>query len=571
MGYAGWKFPAPLWYFCSMLKQLRIRDFAIIDTITMNFEPGFNVLTGETGAGKSIIVDALSLTLGARAQTDTIKTGKSETTVEAYFDVIAGLYLERLGIPAGDGVILRRNLSAGGKSRAYINDTMVNVQTLLEIGRSLVDIHGQHEHQSLLSSDNQRAMLDAYGKLIPERAELEEMFQEVQSLRRELSLLTSNIRDKEQRIDLLKFQIGEIDTASLQTGEKEALISERAILANFARLKELTDTAYLLLYSGDGSSSEKLSAALAMIREIARIDHGVAETLDLLESARPLVEDAAVSLRRHKDRYDDDPQRLESVEERLDLIKRLEKKYGEGTEGILRHREEAAAEMEKLTLSDERVRELENELLGKDKRLHEIAARLSSKRKEVAKKIARSVKAVLGELAMEKADFVVEVKAAPLSSAGTDDVDFLFTANKGEPPKSLSRVASGGELSRIMLALKGTLAEVDRIPVLIFDEVDAGIGGRTAESVGVRLKNLAKRHQVLCITHLPQIAAMADHHIMIEKGERKEGVYVTLKELSPGEREEEIARMLSGKVTDISRRHARELLARELRSQEKLI
>ncbi len=554
-----------------MLRQVRIRDFAIIDTLTMDFEPGFNVLTGETGAGKSIIVDALGLTLGARAQTDAIRTGKSETMVEAYFDIPAGPHLERLGIPAEDGIILRRNLSAGGKSRAYVNDTMVNVQTLLEIGRSLVDIHGQHEHQSLLSSDNQRTMLDAYGKLLEERAELEGMFHKVQSLRHELSTLTSNLREKEQRIDLLKFQINEIDAASLKTGEKEALTEERAILANFARLKELTDNAYLLLYSGEGSSSEKLSAAVAMLKEIARIDHGVAETLDLLESARPLVEDAAVSLRQHKDRYDADPQRLESIEERLDLIKRLEKKYGEGIEGILKHREEAATEMEKLTLSDERVRELEHELSGKEKMLYERASRLSANRKEVAKKIAGSVKAVLGELAMEKADFVVEVKPVPLSSTGTDSVDFLFTANTTEPPKPLSRVASGGELSRIMLALKGTLAEVDRIPVLIFDEVDAGIGGRTAESVGRRLKNLAKRHQVLCITHLPQIAAMADHHIMIEKRERKEGVYVKLTKLSPKEREEEIARMLSGKVTDISLKHARELLGRQLRSQERLI
>jgi len=554
-----------------MLMQLRIRDFAIIDTLAIRFEPGFNVLTGETGAGKSIIVDALSLTLGARAQTDAIRTGKNETTVEAYFDVPAGPHLERLGIPSENGVILRRNLSSGGKSRAYVNDTMVNVQTLLEIGRSLVDIHGQHEHQSLLFTDNQRTMLDAYGKLLDERTELEGMFHEVQSLKHELSTLTSNIREKEQRLDLLKFQISEIDAASLKAGEKEALTEERAILANFAKLKELADSAYLLLYSGEGSSSEKLSAAVAMIKEISRIDHGVAETLDLLESALPLVEDATVSLRRHKDRYDGDPQRLESIEERLDLIKRLEKKYGEGIEGILKHRDGAAEELERLTLSDERVRELENELAGKDKRLNDLASRLSVKRKEVAKKIAYSVKGVLGELAMEKADFAVGIKPAPLSSTGMDGVEFLFTANKGEPPKPLSRVASGGELSRIMLALKGTLAEVDRIPVLIFDEVDAGIGGRTAESVGRRLKNLAKRHQVLCITHLPQIAAMADHHIMIEKGERKEGVYVKLKKLSPKEREEEIARMLSGKVTDISLRHARELLGRELRPQEKLI
>lgn len=554
-----------------MLVRLQIRDFAIIDTLSIAFEPGFNVLTGETGAGKSIIVDALGLTLGARAQLDVIRTGRSETTVEAHFDVPAGPHLDRLGIPAEDGIIMRRNLSSSGKGRAYINDTMVNVQTLLEIGKSLVDIHGQHEHQSLLSAENQRMMLDAYGKLLGERSELEELFRDVQSMRDELSSLTANIRDKEQRIDLLRFQIGEIDAASLRPGEIEALTEERAILGNLVKLRELADNAYHLLYSGDGSSSEKLSSSIAMLREMARIDHAVSETMDLLESALPLVADAAVSLRQHKDRYDGDPERLEGIEERLDLIKRLEKKYGKGIEGILKYHEEATEELAGVALSDERVKELEGLMAAKEKMLHERAARLSAMRKEVAGKIEVSVKRVLRELAMEKSDFAVEIKAVPLSSAGMDGVEFLFSANRGEPPKPLNRVASGGELSRIMLALKGTLAEVDNIPVLIFDEVDAGIGGRTAECVGRRLKNLAKRHQVLCITHLPQIAAMADHHVMIEKGERKDGVYVKLKTLAPGEREEEIARMLSGKVTDISLRHARELLGRGMRSQEKLL
>lgn len=548
----------------AMLRQLRIRDFAIIDTLTMDFGPGLNVLTGETGAGKSIVVDALGLTLGARAQTDMIRTGKNETTVEAYFDVPSHEQLERLGITAEDGIILRRNLSSAGKGRAYINDTMVNVQTLFEVGRSLVDIHGQHEHQSLLSTENQRAMIDAYGKLLDERGDLEKLFHEVQSIRHELSTLRSGIREKEQRTDLLRFQMQEIDAASLRAGETEALTEERAILANLSKLNELTEGAYLLLYSGEGSSSEKLSLAISMLKEVSRIDQGIAETLALLESALPLVQDAATSLRSYGDRYDADPGRLDDVEERLELIKRLERKYGEGIEGILQHRDDAVKELETLAFSDERVRELDGLLAEKEKELHERASRLSARRKEISKKVADAVKGVMGELAMEKADFVIEVKAAPLSPTGLDGVEFLFSANTGEPPKPLLRVASGGELSRIMLALKGTLAEVDRIPVLIFDEVDAGIGGRTAESVGRRLKNLARRHQVLCITHLPQIAAMADRHIMIEKVQRREGVYVRLKELSRKEREEEIARMLSGKVTDISIKHAKELLGTEL-------
>ena len=546
-----------------MLRQLGIKDFAIIDTLTLRFEPGFNVLTGETGAGKSIIVDALGLTLGERAQTDMIKTGKNETTVEAFLDIPAHPFLERLGIPSNDGIILRRTLSSSGKSRAYINDTMVNVQTLLDLGRSLVDIHGQHEHQSLLSPDNQRTVLDAYGKLTNARTEVAELFHEVQSLTRELSLLKTDSREKQQRLDLLKFQINEIESASLEMGEVEKLREERAILANLAKLNELTDSAYLLLYGADGSSSEKLSLALSILREVSQIDHGMSEVLHLLESAMPLVEDAAGSLRHYRDKYDMDPKRLAHIEDRLDFIKSLERKYGNGIEEILRYRDEGMQELQRLTLSDERIIELGDELKEKEKGLHERAQQLSGMRREISKKIERAVKGVLKELAMEKAEFVIDVKPVPLSSAGMDSVEFLLSANRGETPKALSRIASGGELSRIMLALKGILAEVDRIPVLIFDEVDAGIGGRTADSIGMRLKTLGRRHQVVCITHLPQIAAMADHHLKVDKVTRKEGVYVKVNELSWEERVEEIARMLSGKVTEISLTHARELLGSE--------
>lgn len=545
-----------------MLKQLRIRDFAIIDSLTVNFHPGLNVLTGETGAGKSIIVDALGLTLGERAHTDMVRTGKKETAIEAYFDVSAQPLLDRIGIPANEGVIIRRTLSAAGKSKAYINDTMVNVQTLLEFGRSLVDIHGQHEHQSLLSTDNQMSMLDAYGKLLDDRAEVEGLFIKAQSLRQELAVLKKDIKEREQRTDLLNFQINEIDASALKPGETETLKEERTILANLAKLNELTDSARELLYSGEGSSSEKLSAALSLAKEMSRIDPAAGEVLHLLESALPLVEDAGVSLRRYREKYDMDPGKLEEIEDRLELIRKLERKYGEGIETILKHRDGAEKELQKLTFSDERLKDLEDELEKREEVLSAKAARLTEMRKGVSGKIGKAVRAVLGELGMEKAEFAIDIKAAPLSSSGADTVEFLFSANKGEPPKSLARVASGGELSRIMLALKEILAEVDRVPVLIFDEVDAGIGGRTAESIGTKLRDLGGRHQVLCITHLPQIAAMAHYHVMIEKAQRKEGICVKVKELSDEDREEEIARMLGGKVTDISLKHAKELLKR---------
>lgn len=552
-----------------MLRHLKIKNLAIIDELFIEFKPGLNVLTGETGAGKSIIVDALGLALGERAQSEIIRAGREEAIAEAYFEIPDYPFLERLSIPSDNGIITRRIISSSGKNKAYINDTMVNVQTILDLGRSIVDIHGQHEHQSLLSTDRQIDMLDAYGKLLGTRSELEKLFRETESIRKELSELKSNLKEKEHRLDLLRFQTDEIDTASLKAGEYETLTEERSILTNLSKLNELTETAFSLLYGEDGSASEKLSAAMSMLREVSQIDHSASEILSLLESATPLIEDSILSLRGCRDKYDIDPKRVDAVEDRLDLIKRLERKYGEGIDNILKYREDAVEELQGLEFSDERIKELEDGLSKKEHDLNGIASRLSEMRREVSKKTEAAVTAVLKELAMEKAEFRVDIKACPVSTTGADAIQFLFSANKGEPPKPLHKVASGGELSRIMLALKGILAEVDRIPVLIFDEVDAGIGGTTAKHVGMRLKSLAKRHQVLCITHLPQIAALADNHMMVEKVQKKDGVCVKINNLQAKEREEEIARMLSGKITDISLKHARELLNGE--SGEKTI
>lgn len=545
-----------------MLRELRIRDFAIIDDLTVRFQPGLNVLTGETGAGKSIIVDALGLALGERAQSGLVRAGRAEAAVTALFETDAPPLLDRLGISPDDGIILRRLVAATGKSRAYISDTPVNIQTLLELGRSLVDIHGQHEHQSILSTEQQRTLLDASGGIAAERAAFGELFRFVQGLQAELESLSRDTREKEQRIDLLRFQINEIDAAALREGEREALEEERAILSNLARLTELTDSAYSLLYGADGSAVEKVSAAAARLREVARIDQGISEVLGLLESAQPLLDDAASTLRSYRERYDADPRRLEAVEERLDLIRRLERKYGEDIAAVMSFREKAGQELASLAGSDERIGEIRSRLAVLEKELAEKAANLSARRRAAAIGIETAVKAVLKELAMGKAGFSVGLRPAPLTASGQDSVEFLFSANEGEPLKPLARIASGGELSRVMLAIKETLADADRIPVLIFDEVDAGIGGRTAEHVGRRLRSLGRRHQVIAITHLPQIAAMADHHIVIEKTRRKDGVYVTVTEPTAGEREAEIARMLSGKITDISLEHARELLGK---------
>ena len=542
-----------------MLKELIIKNFAIIDDLTVRFESGFNVLTGETGAGKSIIVDALGIALGSRARSDLVRSGEKEATVQAYFEV-EGDNIPDLGIDTFDSLILRRSVAYGGKSRAYINDTMVSLQSLLDLGRSLVDIHGQYEHQSLLSLDKQKLLLDSYGKLHSDREMVESLYKEVQKLEKEKNDLKQKVKERAQKLDLLRFQIHEIDAASLKLGEKESLTEEKTILSNLSRLKELTEMAYSTLYDSEGSCTEKLSSVIAKVRDMSSIDSGVSDTLNLLESAFPFIEDAAISLRGLKDRNDLEPDRLSAIEERLELIKNLEKKYGEGIETVLRYRNDAEGELKVLEMTDERLDFIDAELKEKEDKLMKTSDTLSEKRRIIAKKIEELVMNELRELAFSNAEFRIDIRDVPITSTGINRVEFLFSANPGEPPKPLSRVASGGELSRVMLALKSILADVDNMPVLIFDEVDAGIGGKTAGRVGKKLKAISNNHQVLCTTHLPQIASLGDFHLKINKDQKGERVYVEVRELIGSERLDEIARMLSGKITEVSLRHAKELL-----------
>jgi len=552
-----------------MLKELKIKNLAIIDDLTVRFGSGLNVLTGETGAGKSIIVDALGLALGDRAQSDLIKSGASEASVQAFFELKDYSCLPDVGIDTEDGLLLRRVISSGGKSRAYINDTMVTLQTLSAAGKSLVDILSQHEHQSLLTPEKQRTLLDSYGKLQPDQEKVGSLFHEVQALKNRLTELKEKLRERAHRLDLLKFQIREIDSASLKVGEKEALEEERKILANLTRLTELTAAAYSLLYDSEGSCAEKLAKVVSHLRDISSIDSGMEETLQIVESAMPLIEDASIALGRYRDRFDFEPGRFEAVEDRLDLLRKLEKKYGEDAGAVLAYRDAASEEMQGIESADERLAAIETELRAKEEELFRAAGKLSEKRTKAAGNIEKLISGTLRELAFSDAEFRIDIRKEQdsegnfrVSAAGIDRIEFLFSANPGEPPKQLSRIISGGELSRVMLSLKSILADVDNTPVLIFDEVDAGIGGKTAGSVGKKLDLLSKKHQLLCITHLPQIASRGDVHLRIEKQEKNGRVRVEVKDLSGKDREDEIARMLSGTVTEISRRHAGELLER---------
>jgi len=543
-----------------MLKELRIKNLAIIDDLKVRFQKGLNVLTGETGAGKSIIVDSLGLALGGRSQSELVRSGEKEAVVQAYFEPVEGTELPDIGIDPSAGLILRRAISVSGRSRAYINDTMVSLQSLAEFGRSLVDIHGQHEHQSLLSVDRHRLFLDAFGRLQEDTSRVGMLFREVSAMKKELADLKEKVKERAHRFDLLRFQIREIDGSSLRAGEKEELVEKRTMLSNLARLRELAETAYAAIYSSEGSCIERLSYIIIKVREMLSSDPSVSEILNMLESGLPLIEDAAVSLRHHKEKYDIEPASLADVEDRLESIAKLEKKYGEGIENIIRYRDDAEKELKELGSADEKIDTYEQELGKKQEGLLSLGSSLSGKRKKTARRIEELVVKELKELAFGKAEFVIEVLPDTISASGADRVEFLFSANPGEPPRPLAKIASGGELSRVMLALKSILADFDSIPVLIFDEVDAGIGGKTAVSVGKKLREIANKHQVLCATHLPQIASQGDTHLKIEKAQRGGRVGVEVKELSGAERVTEVARMLSGKVTEVSLKHAQELI-----------
>lgn len=545
-----------------MLKELRIKNLAIIDDLTVRFAKGLNVLTGETGAGKSIVVDALGLSLGDRAQSDLVMSGESEAVVQAYFDLDNFDDLRDLGIDASDGLLLKRVISSGGKSRAYINDSMVTLQTLSSVGKSLVDILSQHEHQSLLTQETQRTLLDSYGKLLPEKELVEKLYYEVHALKIRHAELRDKSRERAQRLDLLRFQLNEIESASLKPGEKEALEDERKILANMNKLTELTEAAYSALYESEGSCSERLSKVVSMLREMSAIDGSISEALQLVEAAMPLVEDASISLGRYRDRFDFEAGRLEHIEDRLDHIKKLEKKYGQKIDAIMMHMDRVRAELQEIESADENLASVEAELKIREEELLKAASALSEKRRKTAQKIEKLITSTLRELAFGKAAFSIEMKTGAVGPSGMDKIEFIFSANPGEPMKPLSKIISGGELSRVMLALKSILADVDDVPVLIFDEVDAGIGGKTAESVAKKLALISAGRQLLCITHLPQIASRGDFHLKIEKKETGNKVHVEVKELDGKERQDEIARMLSGTITEISRRHAEELLER---------
>lgn len=563
-----------------MLLELRIKNFAIIDDLSINFESGINVLTGETGAGKSIIVDAIGLILGDKSSSDSVRTGAKEASIEAYFSKKNLAFFEELNINSDDGIIIRRNISAQGKSRAYINDISVSLPTLTAVGECLIDIHGQHEHQGLLKKDNHLVFLDSIAGLSESTTFMNALYNEVVSLRNKVAELKERVRERNQKIDFLRFQINEIDSANLRSGEKESIEEEMRILLNLNRLRESSEAAYSILYDSEGSCLEQMTDAISKMRDMANFDMDANEPLDIVESITPQLKDAILLIRRLKDKYEIDPKRLSELDERLDLIKRLEMKYGNGVDEVLKYRDKIEEDLKTIEHAEDQKEALESELILKEKELKMLAEELSLKRQTASKKMEKMVVSELHKLGFQKAEFKVVIKKRDtIMASGIDDIEFLFSANAGEPARPLIKVASGGELSRIMLALKCVeinggfkdssgqgvnltrTLEPSNPQTLIFDEVDAGIGGVTAQHVARRLKDISNKYQVICVTHLPQIAAMADNHLKVEKTVENGFVKVSVVHLSGNERQDEIARMMSGNITEVSLKHAAELLS----------
>jgi DNA repair protein RecN (Recombination protein N) len=549
-----------------MLHALHIENLAIIDRLEVAFEAGFNALTGETGAGKSILIDALNLALGERADISLIRAGAEKLRVNAVFEVPNDpelhALLGELGVEPEDGLLyLSREVHTSGRSMARINGQPVPVSALKALGERLIDMHGQHEHQSLLKPSSHLEFLDRWlgEPALKLRQQVREAVSALRQTERELQEIVAREREREQMLDLYRFQVDEIRAANLQVGEDEQLETEARRLVNAEKLVALAGNAYDALMGEHGAYDQAASAS-RNLTEIARIDPSVSPWGEMLESALVQLEEVAHNLRAYAESIEYDPARLEAVIERQELIKRLKRKYGDTIEAVLQYADEAAAKLHALETQTERRAELEAELARLQESAHALCEQLSALRRDGAQRFANAVQTVLRTLAMERAQFTVEVRPKPMDATGADSVEFLFSANPGEPPRPLSKIASGGEMSRVMLALKTVLADAAPVPTLVFDEIDAGIGGRTAHAVGEQIAQLARHCQILCVTHLPQIACRANHHLLIEKHTDGAMTRVAVQPLTGEARVQEIARMLAGTPTETALQHARELL-----------
>jgi len=553
-----------------MLLELRIRNFAIIEELNLSFSRGLNIITGETGAGKSIILNAVHLLLGDKAGEELIRSSEEVASIEALFDISSNREIkDRIqekapklrGTGEGDSFLVRRMLSRSGRGKVFLNENLITLGMLSEVGEKLLSIYGQHEHQSLQRMETHIDILDEFGGLLGLRGEFQDHFEQLLSLSEEVKRIREEKERGARERELMAFQLKEIEGSGIRIGEEEALKEERRVLSHARRLMDFTHTFEEVLCEGEGSALEKVQSILRQGREMVGIDPSLIEVMKSLEATSIQLEEAALALRDYSRRIEINPVRLEEVENRLEAIDHLKRKYGSTIEEVLLFKEKVAQALRSFTSGEERLSQLEGILGSLRGETVALAQKLSWERKRVAAELKKSVERELSSLGMKKTTFEVKVEEQPLSPKGMERVEFLLSPNVGEEVKPLARIASGGELSRMMLAMKKILAKVGGRQVLIFDEVDSGIGGAIAEVVGRKLKELSKHHQVLCVTHLPQIASFADTHHSVRKEVRQGRTITVVDRLEREAIIDEIARMLGGmKVTEKTRAHAREMI-----------
>ncbi|MGO8787892.1 MAG: DNA repair protein RecN [Terriglobia bacterium] len=564
-----------------MLREIHIQNYAVIDNLAVEFGPGLNLLSGETGSGKSILVDALGLALGGRTSSELIRTGEDRALVTAVFSAEGKApwadWLEEFGVAKSDDgdLILRRELQAGGRSRMLVNDQPVTSAAVRSLARGIVEMHGQNEHVSLFARDAQLSLLDQFAGIGSELEAVRALHTRRRELEQELEGLSYNEQERLRTLDLLSFQVRELEQAKLQSGEDAHLEEERRILSNLEKIRAAASSAFAELYEDEGAAISRVAAAARQLDELRRYDAGIAPEIEPLASARATLEDIAAFLRDYVAHLEANPARLEEIEDRLALIDRLKRKYGGSVEAILAYAAEVRQNLAGLEHADERRESVRKDLAKAAAEYRKAAEALSEKRRDAARRLVKLVREELAQVGMEKTRIEVHFESAPEGqggAAGIDEIEFRISPNVGEELRVMEKIASGGEISRLMLALKTVVgqARVGRGArgarhtdiTFIFDEIDAGIGGRVAECVGQRLKRLARDTQVLCVTHLAQIACFADRHFYVEKSARASRTVTTIKPLSgEKERAEELARMLSGsQITDAVLQHAAAML-----------
>jgi DNA repair protein RecN (Recombination protein N) len=537
--------------------SLSVTNFGLVESLELSLKPGLTVLTGETGAGKSIIIEALQVALGGRAYAEYIKSDKDKATVQAVFETGSMPHLREIldaaGVECQDNLlILSRQLSRSGRNFCRVNGQITTLQLYKQIGNYLLDMHGQHEQQSLLNQARHMELLDRFSgeELLSQKTRLKKIYQEWVGVKKKLDAIKSNRRERARQADMLRFQIEEIDAASLKENEEEELMAEKIKVANAERIAGLAQAGYVALYSGDNyapAAVDQLGKAVESLEELKGYDENIHQLLENVSSALYLVEEAARDLVSYRDNIEFQPGRLEEIESRLSEISRLKAKYGESVDQIIKFRDDAAAQLEELDNSEEKEEALSEECSLLEESYYQTARKLSSFRRDAAEKLKAAVERELRDLEMH--GVLLEVRQTPCEPGvnGLEDVEFLISTNPGEPPKPLAKVASGGELSRIMLAFKNILASVDGIPTLVFDEVDTGIGGKTLQAVARKLEDLSLQRQIIVVTHAPVIAALADTHYHVNKQFDTEKTTTGIAKLEGEDRIKELARMLGGK------------------------